>query len=387
MKKCLAYNSYYVVFGGATLGLSIVLAIFNILIDPYGITGSPTFVSINRSKPEKGKHVRLFKAVEIVREPTKVLVLGTSRVDAGLDPNHPALKSLQPGYNLALPGTNMYEIRRYFEHAIANQKEIELVILGLDSFRNFDYDSTSKSRAGFDESRLGEKKIRVKGITVKDAVETSLSIDTFLSSYHTIAKNIQEPDYISYHPWGQRYATKEMLEGKQDMDFFLAPIADLIHKNNYEISQEGLRDFEAIITRCQELNIELLVFIQPTHAVYMEMTRAAGLWPLYEKWKQEIVNITSVWDFSGYNSITTEKIRQGMQHYIESSHYYKEVGDLMLNRMLGFRESKVPGDFGVLLTSNNLDSHLARIRSERDRWAKENPDVLKRVENLKHRKK
>ncbi len=56
-----------------------------------------------------------------------------------------------------------------------------------------------------------------------------------------------------------------------------------------------------------------------------------------------------------------------MRWYLESSHYTKELGDLMLDCIFGYREtgySKVE-DFGLLLTSNNIEEHLRKISSDR----------------------
>ena len=69
-----------------------------------------------------------------------------------------------------------------------------------------------------------------------------------------------------------------------------------------------------------------------------------------------------LWDFSGYNSLTTEDVppdgdsETQMKWYWESSHYKKELGDLVLDRIFDYHhpERIVPDDFGVLLTPKNI---------------------------------
>ena len=109
---------------------------------------------------------------------------------------------------------------------------------------------------------------------------------------------------------------------------------------------------------------------------------------MWEKWKFEIVRINEVeakrhgkepfpiWDFSGFNSVTTETIppindsESQMQWYWESSHYKRELGDLVLDRVFNYNNlsRNVPDDFGVLLSLDNIASHLSKVRSDYDIW-------------------
>src|SRR5919199_4573654 len=104
------YHFYYLKFlAVVSVNLSLI-ALLNIFIDPYKVMNSPIIVGINKVKPELNNHVRLFKAIEITRLETKMIVLGSSRSELGLNPNHPALSNYQPSYNLAITGANMYEV-------------------------------------------------------------------------------------------------------------------------------------------------------------------------------------------------------------------------------------------------------------------------------------
>ncbi|TAF02480.1 MAG: hypothetical protein EAZ77_18810, partial [Nostocales cyanobacterium] len=105
-------------------------------------------------------------------------------------------------------------------------------------------------------------------------------------------------------------------------------------------------------------------------------------WESFETWKRKVVQVTPVWDFSGYNTITTEQINDVMENYPDSSHYTKPAGDLLLNRILGYQEKEVPADFGVLVNKENIESHLAKIRLDREEWVKKRKDDLKLVESL-----
>jgi hypothetical protein len=53
---------------------------------------------------------------------------------------------------------------------------------------------------------------------------------------------------------------------------------------------------------------------------------------------------------------------------------------LVLNRLFDYQSGTVPDDFGILITSDNIESHLAQIRSQREVWAAQNPEVVEMVQ-------
>jgi hypothetical protein len=143
------------------------------------------------------------------------------------------------------------------------------------------------------------------------------------------------------------------------------------------------------------------LYIQPNHAYLLETFKIKGLWPTMDQWKRELVNILAedaaahpkekpfpLWDFSGYNTITTEAIPQSgdtttkMKWYWEGSHYKKELGDQILDRIFNYQSAmrKVPQDFGILLTPDNLETHLANIRQKQQVYTQTHPGEIAEIE-------
>ncbi|MEB3342006.1 hypothetical protein [Okeania sp.] len=140
-----------------------------------------------------------------------------------------------------------------------------------------------------------------------------------------------------------------------------------------------------IVDFCKQKQIKLIVFISPSHATQWEIIKNAGHWSSFEEWKREVVKITPVFDFSGYNTITTEPIHNNMENYTENSHYTPKVGNLILNRILSYKEEELPEDFVILINSKNLESHLEKIRQDREVWVKNNPDEVNLVIEIKQK--
>jgi hypothetical protein len=146
--------------------------------------------------------------------------------------------------------------------------------------------------------------------------------------------------------------------------------------------------------------LDVRLFISPSHARNWEVIAAAGLWSKFEEWKRLLIAINEteaakagkpeypIWDFSGYNSITTEQVPlKGdtttlMRWYWESSHYKKETGDLVLDRVFGLSISgmPLPDDFGVSIDSRNIDRHLQDIRAGRMRYRATHADEVAEIE-------
>jgi len=347
---------------------------FNFLIDPYGVYNNFFILrELNEYKPKKEDNDRLYKAIDIIHLQPNTILLGSSRVKRGLDPDHPALESFPPVYNLGLNGANIYEIRRYLEHTLANNPRLKRVILGLDFFT---FDRHIKNQPGFAEYRLEKKHV-----AWKDRLNTTLSLDTLASSQETIQANFDTPksEQFSAHKGFLPYF--KIHDGNTQIRFQGSIKLFFIEHQNYNLSEKYMQDFKKIVELCQQNKVELSVFISPTHGIRLQSIYASGKWPVFEQWKREVVELMgSVWDFSDYNSVNQEQLSERMDYYVDDSHYTKPIGDWVLNRVLGYQEENVPPEFGVLLTRDNLDRVLEKNRQDRDRWQQEHPASVKFVQ-------
>jgi len=103
------------------------------LVDPYGIYGAPVVHGFNHYKYlTTGNRERMVKAHQIKGLQPDGLILGTSRADWGLAPEHPTLKErVERPFNAALGGGTIYEALAYLRHAHA-VAPVNTVLLGLD---------------------------------------------------------------------------------------------------------------------------------------------------------------------------------------------------------------------------------------------------------------
>ena len=96
------------------------------------------------------------------------------------------------------------------------------------------------------------------------------------------------------------------------------------------------------------------------------------------KWKKDVVLFVEkiadeqektpyrIMDFSVYHELTAETVptnpKEKMKYHWEASHYKKELGDIVLDRLLNISPYK---DFGVELNIQNIDNHIQNLREDR----------------------
>jgi hypothetical protein len=148
-----------------------------------------------------------------------------------------------------------------------------------------------------------------------------------------------------------------------------------------------MRAFRDLMSFAREEGIDLRLFISPTHARYLELYRRVGWWSIFEEWKRALVAALAeeagtrpgsqafrLWDFSGFNGVTMEALppptdlKTPMRWYDDSSHYSREHGNLILDRILDRPRARDEGpvEVGALITTSNIEAHLRRTRTDAD---------------------
>jgi hypothetical protein len=399
------------------LGLLAAVGLINWAIDPYQIYRTIHFAGINQVKPEMGNHLRLAKASIVEDLKPSAIILGDSRTERGIDPDHPGwLDHSQPRYNLALTAISTYESLRYFQHANAVHP-LKQVVIGLD-ITNFVVPELKNPE--FNEDRLavkpdGEHATEPSTLimqTLKDRGATLLSLDSLFSSMKTVAEQ-NDPTSADHQANGLNVMNRSsdaviqkkghrfafQLKNREYLSNYLAQGLSFYLPGTHE--SPTLHYFQILVATCRRDHIDLRLYIQPNHAYLLETFKIKGLWPTMDQWKRELVSILAedaaahpkekpfpLWDFSGYNTITTEAIPMRgdtttkMKWYWEGSHYKKELGDQILDRIFNYQSAtrKVSQDFGVLLTPNNLETHLVNIRQKQQVYAQTHPGEIAEIE-------
>lgn len=373
---------------------------FTIHVDPYAMYEWPISRGSDRPKPAFDVNLRMLKAVKVDRLRPEGLILGSSTAEFGYDPLHPAWQGKKV-YNLALSAGNGYEALQFlkFSHS---RSPVKQVFLSTDFFA---FNSWSGADArGFHHANLDFGILQ----RLNRFVVTSASYQAVRWAWQ--AQHSDSPP--SYQELGQR--PPEYLSyilGRGHRRVFLAKEREYATsgffpagpRDRFEFARPGMDTiaiFQETVRFCRAHDIALTVAIPPCHARYWEVIHATGLWDKFERWKRRLVEAVAhetvagkapvaLWDFSGYNEVTTEEVPPlddsgpRMHGYWESVHFHRRIGDMVLARVFGRpREAVVPADFGRRLTPESIDRVLDVIREERSAYVRGHPADVAEIEQI-----
>lgn len=388
-------SRYLKVYIGAFSTL-LLLVLFNAIVDPYGLFPLVKMDGVSWPKPEMVNSVKMHKSYKVAQIEPEAVVLGTSRSAFGIDPGSSAWSgTIQPRYNLALAGANMFVTRRFLEHTNSLHL-LKQVVFGLDFFAFNAYRQQAPDYRG-DFLITNDDGTPNRHFDMKIIAASLLSIDALQASYKTMTSKNKSPIMTSEKGmfvgpiWkGKEHQSFMNMEKLYFQYVYLAGRKREYGFNRLDTGASSLEEFRQIVVYCKEHNIDLRLFISPPHARHQEIIRVLGLWPMFEQWKRELVRVLqeegygySLWDFSGYNSMTTDDIlSEGEHYYRDSTHYLPVLGDMILSRLFKADNKNVPLDFGRELTSENIEKHLDMIRIEQRQYRIDYPESVTEIEAM-----
>lgn len=390
-----------------TLGLLLATGLFNWVVDPYAIFQTIEIPGFNAAKPRMRRNLRTVKAFAVRRLRPEGLILGSSRAEIGLSPTHPGW-ALGDGvvYNLAVPGGGPREAFRLYQHA-QHMHPVRRVVYGADFFTfNVHYRAIEGQ---LDEGALAvadDGTVRSRWFLLREGLLPAVfSLKATQTAFDTVRKQ-DDTHAARYTPLGcslgnrlgrrlQRNGYEVMFRdiGNTFRDTLYRPrgpkVPFALTGSDGAGGPVPMDYFRRCVRQAHADHVDFHVVMQPMHAHLCEVIAGIDLWPVFEDWKRALVQILEeegaragappfpLWDFTGYNAITTEAVPAAadepaeMWGYWDPSHHRVNVGDLVLNRVLGPADATGPPrlEFGCRVTPDNVEEHLAEIRATRARYA------------------
>lgn len=335
------------------------VGIFNYLLDPYGFNN---LIKINRINSEKNSNTTLttrFKSKILENGNFDTIMLGTSRTGV----MNPEIIDKYLGgktFNLAYPGSVTEIQNRLFFYAL-KFNDIKNLIYGIDLMS---FNGSRVVMNDFKEFYELQKKIENKEIISN--FDLYVNVETFKKSIKLLIKNIlgiteTKPIYLSNGMRDHVNYIEELENGRFNFDYEINK--EIKHYygtggiyKKYHFSYEYLEYFQEIITFCRKNNIKVWVYIPPMHSDLFNALEPAGYFDEFELFKNELVKITDFIDFTGNNTINMDK-----NNYWDGAHLRKELTEVLISRIFNDKSVKIPKDFGVLTTRDNIKKHLNHI--------------------------
>lgn len=385
------------VLGVVALGLIAVAAV-SAYADPYRIFAAACGSQDSAPRAALDRHVRLWKAHAVHGGCYAAVVLGSSRAEFGIDPEHAALRAAGPSFNLALPSATLVESAAYFEHALT-AGTLRRAVLAVDFLM---FDPREAPEADFDPARLLREDATTwtRWQARAERARALISIDTLMASRLTLAT--REPALIAY-PYranGQRDASRQPdnLRAAGGVRAAFARIA-----RGYAAQVQGYdagtwldahaapwTAYRRMLALAHAHGVDLRVMISPAHAsecqVFDTVLGPAAL----RAWKRSLVALHAelarehattampLWDFSCANAATIEAVpplgdvERLMAGYWDLSHYRAELGTRALDELFDM----VPATWGVRLQADTLEATLTEQAARQQAFARDAAALL-----------
>ena len=390
-------RSFGIVFTCSMLTFVLTVASLNYAIDPYNIFRSLTLQGINALKPRPDVMLGDIKLIVGTRFHPTALILGNSRADVGFDPTHPAFgKRHLRAYNAAVPGSGLDYSLEAFQR-LGNTAEIEFAIIGVD-FLDFLHSPQPDAQPRAASSAFSASSTRTHLVAL-------LSITALVDSIRTLlVQREANPAIVRSDGFNPMLDYREIAAAEGYSALFRQRAQETARNlsrqphNLYIAGRRMSPSFAALrllLQTAREKGTDVALVIYPYHVLLMLQYEAAGLWPLFEQWKEDITAISEearldgthvrLWDFACPSELTAEPVpRDGdrasaMQWYWEGGHFKKELGDLVLNNISG---RGAPSTFGFELTVANVDDRNRTCREALEAMRERVPSLARLAAEL-----
>jgi hypothetical protein len=342
---------------GAVLVTLACVGVFDIAVDPYDIFAVPRVPGFNARKPDAATHQMMTKTYAAYRARPVTLLLGSSRVDVGIDAGSDAFPpAMRPVFNFGIGGQvyegDLFALRQALAggrlHYAVLVVDFELALKDQPVLLQEQLD-----RAADAQGRMWQQ--------ARDMFLASLTLGAFLDSVGTV---------LAQHDPG----APDMAEDGSSSDAELA--AHTASDGSAALFAEKDRGDEARNARgaaylaahpgavpsldgvariagfCRDHGVELTLVVPPMHARALAQWRRYGLWPRFQVWRAGLAAIAgdgvALWDFSADSPFISETPVAGRdpRWFWESLHFKRVLGDMMLRRM--FDADATP--FGVAVS-------------------------------------
>lgn len=333
----------------------LLVAGFNIAVDPYAIFGTPRWAGVNEYKADISPYVYLSKPISALRQHPEVLIVGNSRVEMGLNPAHPCFAG-QSVQNLGIPGAPVGKQLALALNSLY-QSPVKRVFLSLDfvDFLHLSTASEPEIQMAYEDLPLqldGAENSAYRWYLWQTQLKGALSLASLVSSVKTVAQQQPYASTRTLHGFNPVGDFKGIVKTEGVAALFIQKNASLQAKYQqafvlptpqHSLEMVQLKQFLQV---AEQRHIQVYAFTNPFHQQFWQVMQQSGLLVDYPLWLQQIQSLlqqhanVSFWDFSVRNDYTMEdpyatpNSRKALHWFWEPAHYTQALGDLMLNSML-----------------------------------------------------
>lgn len=250
-------------------------------------------------------------------------------------------------YNYAANSMDPVEYNTYIEYAKKIKgSDFEYIILGIDFFGTNANRGILFEKPEFYINKSNEFLYRYKPL---------ISIDTLKYSVRNINLLVKDSKLISTYD-RNNIKKIEVLSKEQQQNNLLQQL-EVYDESVY--GNYAYKDIKSIFTEIKNNNpnTKFIIYTTPISTPMFEVMVKNGRMGDYRQWIEDSVDVfEEVYNFMYPNSITNN-----LDNYVDAHHFKPEIGTLIAHKVTKYRLNEIPNDFGVLVTEQNIESHLNNV--------------------------
>lgn len=370
-------------------------AILNTVVNPLRVTKLPwTISSLEPYRVVEG-YERTAKSGLVRSSEWKGAVFGSSRMDIGINPDHPGLEGSRT-VNLALSAGKLTENIEMLRYACEHEK-LEHVIFGIDLIdiaepvraAKSDFYSSPLAKNGSRLDRelqyyFGLSMLKNSGLVITRAARGTPG--EHLPNGHWVIMKSIDP---------RKDAEKKAIAQAFGRSRIRATSTERINPDKEAMVRE-------LIQMCRKENARLIIVLPPNHASFnAALYLMKDIDPSFRAEREFLTNLIAednaanptaspgmVWDFDDFHPLNCEPIPSGyggkMKDWHDIVHPKSSLGNLMLDAITSRPQELAAGHppYGSLLTPSTLDVNLAERDAGFQRYRESSKEEITWIEAI-----
>ncbi|MEI6132595.1 MAG: hypothetical protein WCQ41_07215 [Bacillota bacterium] len=327
----------------------IALGVFNLIIDPYGVFGLD-IVKVGSYDMQNNERTAKFTYLEKNHDKFDSYIIGGSKAGALIPSLFNQYYPKAKFYNYNMVGGKFFDYQKVINYLVKNYK-VKNIVFQI-SMLELDQLATQQDIGG-----------RLHGKMVSDFPVSFYSKYIFMNPKYSFDKLSQsftwndamEKDFL-YRIWdgalNRRKLEAQISKNPKsvfNIDYRFPANPPKLKSISYKYNLQALRN---IVNLCKDNNVNLLVVAAPTYKSEFEAYSKQEI----SQYIEEMSQVTSFWNFSGYNSINND-----VTNFYDYKHYREKIAKLILARIFNDTKVKVPEDFGTYVTKDNVEDQIEDI--------------------------
>lgn len=355
-----------------------ITAILSLTVDPWRINNTRLSLDFLDPSREISNTVRVGKAALANKSDWETVILGSSRIEIGLDPKHPAFEGKRT-VNLAMAAANLYETVPAGNYILDRNPKLKTLILGIEAgdLHN-DFDSRKYTR--FYQSPFADN-----NRSIERGINQIIGGRTLADSIATIQRHLKgtRPKRNQFGQWLQPNHPanlRKYVESTFQMGFESSDDAWALRPQKLRDQKAGL--LAGFIRRVRESGIKMHLVVSPQHAlkqIHPTLDEPTGIC-----WEHDLLALAeickeanaapingppvSLWSFLAFNEYTSrilprpEDKSQQMGGWFDLGHAQPGLGEKVIETV--FSTQPVTDPSGTAYGINLLESRWDAVRSQ-----------------------